>query len=448
MLAFQQPGATSARGPTRWCLAALLACVHLVAAPTVRCAQVAPREATSDELEGLLIEARQGRVPHVAAVDDALSCVPPEAAGRFTGALLGSLRQGLGETHEADAALLQLVAGFPRRALARLAVETLPPPLAVPLIDVGLAILLANPDVDSITTATELAGERLVAPEGAREARRRLQAVLEAALLRDERRSRRALERAYADARSGLESAFVDALRAIHAPRRLQLLVGLLGVRPGSDGLVLNRVHGVALRLGPVLDEVELRRVRSFLESSAPFERLGAALAAGALQDRGALDALVELLLDPVPSVRNAAHDSLRHLSAMTIGSSPERWRAWVEREMEWWQERGERDLARLNEVERADALVILREAAHHRLFREEIAAAVVPLLEDPDTTVVRIALATLEGVRARGIELVLVGLLEHPSREVRDQAAGCLRHLTGRRLPADPFLWRRVLGL
>lgn len=448
MFALPRHGTARPNGPTSWILSGLVVCLSVAAAPTALCAQAAPPAVASGELERLLADTRQGRVPHVAMVDDTLSDAHPDAAGRFTGALRSSLLGGLSATHGLDAALLELVRGFPRRTLARFAVDELPLSVRVQLIDVGLAILLADPDVGVIPTATQLAGERLVAPEGAREARLRLQAVLEAALLRDERESRHAFERAYADARAGLESAFVDALRAVVAPRRLVLLVGLLELRPGSDGLVLNRVHGIALRLGPVLDEADVRKVRDFLDSSAPFERLGAALAAGALQDREALDELVELLLDPEPSVRNAAHDSLRHLSAMTIGPSRDRWRAWLERELEWWQERGAHDLSRVGEVERADALAILREAAHHRLFRDEIAAAVLPLLGDPDSTVVRIALATLEGVCARGIEGDLVDLLEHPSPDVRRQAAACLRRLTGRRLPADPLAWRRVLGL
>lgn len=435
-------------GTTSWILVGIAAFLTAAAGPLTPTAEAAVWSTASEELERLLADARHGHLPHVATVDDVLSYAQPDAAGRFTRDLRDSLASELGATHESDAAVLHLVMGFPQRTLARLATEQLPPPIRVQLIDVGLAILLADPDIGAITTATELAGERLLLPGGASEARRRLQAVLEAALLRDERRSRRAFVHAYTDARVGLESAFVDALRSVAAPRRLALLVGLLERRPGSDGLVLNRVHGVALRLGPVLDDTDVRKVRYFLESSVAFERLGAALAAGALQDRGALDALVELLLDPEPSVRNAAHDSLRHLSAMTIGPSPDRWRVWLERELEWWQERGARDLARLDTVERTEAFLILREAAQHRLFRDEIAAAVLPLLDDPDTTMVRIALATLEGVRARGIERELVDLLEHSSPEVQRQVAACLRNLTGRRLPADPLAWRRVLGL
>jgi len=467
MCAQKRPGTTRPSGPTRWFLAGLAACLSADAAASAPRTQAVPRlavsrsaapraavpqsavlsSAVSEELERLRTEAHKGRIPHAASVDDALSSVQPGTAGRFTSALRDSSRPAGSATHGADAALLALVTGFPRRTLARLAVEELPSSVALQLIDVGFAILLAEPSVDSIMTATLLAGERLVVPRGARGAPQRLQAVLEAALLRDERESRRALERAYIDACRGLEPAFVDALRAVEAPRRLALLVGLLGLRPGSDGLVLNRVHGLALRLGPVLDDVEVRSVRAYLESIAPFERVGAAMAVGALQDRDSLDALVELLDDAEPSVRNAAHDSLRHLSAMTIGPSPDRWRAWLEREDEWWRERGARQLARLGEVERAEAFEILREAAQHRLYRDEIAVAVLPLLADPDTTVVRIALATLEGVRARGVALDLVELLEHPSVQVQRQAAACLRNLTGRRLPADPRSWRQALG-
>lgn len=131
----------------------------------------------------------------------------------------------------------------------------------------------------------------------------------------------------------------------------------------------------------------------------------------------------------------------------MTMGPAPERWAGWLDREDTWWRERGSRELARLPSAEGVEALRILREAAHHRLFRDEIAGATLPLLSASDPNVVRMGVATLEAVRARGVELEIVELLEHPSKLVRKQAFDCLRHLTGRALPNDALAWRRALS-
>ncbi|MEZ6016378.1 MAG: hypothetical protein R3F49_14770 [Planctomycetota bacterium] len=269
---------------------------------------------------------------------------------------------------------------------------------------------------------------------------------MEAALLRDERESQRPLERSLIQAVEGLEPAFADALRAVVSPRRLAMLAGLLGVRPDADGMILNRMHGLALRVGPSLDDADLRRIRPYMESNVVFERIGAAQTLGALEDRPALPQLISLLRDDTASVRNSAHDSLRQISAMTMGPSHARWSAWFEREEAWWRDRGSRELGRLAAADRTTALSILCEAAHHRLYRDEIGKATTPLLTSTDPTIIRIALATLEGVRARGMELEIVDLLDHSSSSVRAQAATCLRSLTGQMLPPDARAWRKAL--
>ena len=196
-----------------------------------------------------------------------------------------------------------------------------------------------------------------------------------------------------------------------------------------------------------MLEERELGILRRYLAAEEPFARTGAAQSLGALEDRGSVRDLIAMLRDPDASVRNAAHDALRHVSAMTIGPSIERWRAWLEREEAWWHGDGQRDLARVVQADRAEVLAVLKRAAHHRLYRDEIAEATVYLLDSDDVVVVRVALATLEAVRARGVELAVVDLLEHNSSVVRAQAAACLRNLTGRMLPPDPRAWRVALA-
>ncbi len=398
------------------------------------------------QLEALLERLRKGDHVNDAAVDEAVQQATPSGVEAFTERLRRAVLREEGEERAPAAALLTQVTGHPGRLAARLTATQPEVNELARSIDVAFGILRADPDVPAIATATTLAGLRLAAPDGAREARRLLGQVLEAVLLRDEREAKRGLEDAFIRAAQGLEPAFPDALRAVTTPRRLELLIGLLGLRPTSDGMVLNRIHGMSLRLGPVLEERELGVLRRYLAAEEPFARTGAAQSLGALEDRGSVRDLIAMLRDPDASVRNAAHDALRHVSAMTIGPSIERWRAWLEREEAWWHSDGERDLARLLQADRAEVLAVLKRAAHHRLYRDEIAEATVYLLDSDDVVVVRVALATLEAVRARGVELAVVDLLEHNSSVVRTQAAACLRNLTGRMLPPDPRAWRIAL--
>lgn len=409
-----------------------------------RCAEVTAADAVPDELARLLAESRVGRVPPAEVVDEVLLESSPGEPLRFAGALRRAASRP--DVDAGTAALHAVVCGFPRRTALALEAGDLPLEAVVTRVDAGLEVALSEGSPAVIGVSVQLAQHRLDAAEGAREARRRLQPVLEAALARDENEARGALRDAFVSAAEGLQPAFVDAVRAVATPKRLEILVGLLRQRPGADGLVLNRVHGLALKLGPVLHDLELEVLRRFLESDVAFERIGAAQSLGALEDRGALTGLVALLRDTDPSVRNAAHDALRHVSAMTIGPSPERWQGWLTREETWWRERGAAELGRLRGVDRAEALAILRDAAQHRLYRDEVANAAAPLLHGDDPTLVRIALATLESVRARGVELDVVELLEHPSSTVRAQAGAFLRAVTGRVLPPDPMAWRQVL--
>lgn len=432
----------------------------LAAVPSSEDPDPATRALAVSELDELLELAIAGDTTSPQSVDDVLAAVAPSAAGAFVGALeshvlraMAGVRSDSPAERPSDSpplgevpALRALVLTHPARTLAALTSAQAAPAERFHRIDVAFAILIADGDSAQLGVADALAGLRITAPEGAREARRLLEAALDTALRRDEFTARRELARVYPGTTRGLEAAYADALRRVPSVDRLSALVGLLGLRSAGDGVLLNRAHSLALRLGAVLDESDLRILRRYLTAVEPFERVGAAQTVGALEDRGALPTLIDLLRDQEPSVRNASHDALRSISAMTIGPSPDRWGAWLAREERWWHGRGVADLGRLDVAEPPEALRILREAAQHRLFRSEIAAATQPLLFCDDTALVRMALATLESVRARGCELDIVELLEHSSSSVRAQAAEALRSLTGQVLPGDPRLWRQVL--
>ena len=156
---------------------------------------------------------------------------------------------------------------------------------------------------------------------------------------------------------------------------------------------------------------------------------------------------LISLLRDPDDSVRSSSHDALKQISGLTIGPSHARWTAWHARERKWWRTDGRSGLAELATADRVRALQILREAAQHSLYRRETTEAVVPLLEDQDEMLVRLALATLDAIRAKDVSHDIVRLLQHPSATVKRQALECLRSLEGVALGDDPVLWRRHLG-
>lgn len=183
--------------------------------------------------------------------------------------------------------------------------------------------------------------------------------------------------------------------------------------------------------------------VRRSLTAPDPAVRAAAAGAAAALEDRMAIEQLIELVGDDHALVRGAAKRTLQELGGVRLGSDADRWRSWLSRERRWWEERGARVLEGLAGDDPLEVAGALAEAAGHPVHRERLAPAVAGLLSSPHDTHRRLACHALAELGARGWTEALIPLLEDGDGAVEQAAWSALGRLTLAELPPDAAAWR-----
>lgn len=155
---------------------------------------------------------------------------------------------------------------------------------------------------------------------------------------------------------------------------------------------VLRSIARVAAA-SPAPHGAELReRVREFLDDDAPAVRAAAALAAGALEDAQACEALITLLEDERAAVRHAALDGLRAIARHPFRGDPDRWRSWYATESRWWGERSEAVFETLRTGSPTALIGAIGELVSHSLDRHRLAAELLGALEDDSSQVRRLA--------------------------------------------------------
>jgi HEAT repeat protein len=145
---------------------------------------------------------------------------------------------------------------------------------------------------------------------------------------------------------------------------------------------------------------------------SAPDDGLArlAAMALGKLEDRDALEELIELLSSEDALEVKAAHEALRGISGSDLGAQPSAWRAWLAAEEAWWQEHAPVELQRLASGERKLVHRALQELQRHPLYRHESAPQVAQLLQEEDDLLV---LAGCDALGALGSREALPALID-----------------------------------
>lgn len=240
-----------------------------------------------------------------------------------------------------------------------------------------------------------------------------------------------------------LTPSIVDGIaRGRGTARAAGLLVELMSEFDGDlDPILLNRVESIARRGTVRLDETLCAVVRRRLDSEVAFIRQEAALAAGAIGDQRAVARLIELLEDETSSVRDVSHSSLRSLTSMTISADPFRWREWHARQTHWWDERGRLLLTRLPEAPLGELIDLVAEISTKRLFRDEVAAALVPLLRHTDARYVEVVLAALVNLRAPAAIPEISRLRVGGDRRLQRLATDALRALKAAGVEVDIVL-------
>jgi HEAT repeat protein len=235
----------------------------------------------------------------------------------------------------------------------------------------------------------------------------------------------------------------VRAVVRVDRPQAIPLLTDLLGRDRELDLVVLPELAELESRFpwrSPARSHGSLADLAR--SSDAELRRIGALLASPARASEE-VDLLIELLPDDDSRVRRAARASLERLTGVRLGDAPEAWSAWLERELDWRVREGAELFERLEAGEPGAVTAALRRLARHPLFRAEIAARLVDLLDDElDPIAAVVACGGLAQVQARTAVPELVLALEHSDPRVSAAAWAALKALTGVDLPQESQAW------
>ena len=253
----------------------------------------------------------------------------------------------------------------------------------------------------------------------------------------------RPLEREIADSIPAVAAAMVAGAAATGAPEALQLAADLLDFQPELEELLLARIGALSAQLPHPPEHSLQAAVRERLRSDDAALARVAALTAGRLEDYDALEDLIELLVHPEPSVRDAARWSLEHLSGTTLSTERTAWIAWLASERTWFSTEAEACIEALDHALPGRAAQAFEELSQHRFRRDRIAQVIGERGEHPDPDRRRLAHRALGKLGSpAGMRYLLAGLQDHDEDAAR-AAFEAVQLLCGAELPPEAAAWR-----
>ena len=251
------------------------------------------------------------------------------------------------------------------------------------------------------------------------------------------------IRRTFLKADPGLRPWILHAIGGTREASSITLLLNLFGADPSVDATVLSIVNSLAATIEPPQSLPSLLPINHALANGSLAVRKQAALALGRLKNFESVPLLVELLLEEDPALQRCAHWSLKTLSGTTLRLDHWTWERWLEREHEWWRERGAETLKRLHHGSLPQRMAAIKEITHHPLFRSKTASELTLVLHKCSAGEARLACFALgEFGLAPDLEPLIVQL-EHPQESVREAAHTALQRLTGEDHGEDPGAWR-----
>jgi hypothetical protein len=173
------------------------------------------------------------------------------------------------------------------------------------------------------------------------------------------------------------------------------ILGDLIGTSPGLDLVV---VSGLARMQIQVENRDAVLKLRSLLTAADPNLRRECAMALGIFRVVEAVEALIDLLLDPDAGVKNSAHWSLKAISKLNLPPEPQVWRMWLAKEREWWEGEGKAVKQQLDSGDPAAVVDAIRLLVVRPLFAREFEPKLKLLAESGSGDVRDAALAALGG--------------------------------------------------
>jgi HEAT repeat protein len=210
-------------------------------------------------------------------------------------------------------------------------------------------------------------------------------------------------------------------------PRALTTLASLLHDHPELDAVLLLQLGNGAEVAQAELPERLVTCARPFLQDLDTSLVREAATASGRLGDLGAIPELVELLEHPSKPVAESAHWSLKRLTGLSFRADARRWQSWLVLEQRWWDEVFPGVENGLASDDHGEVFAALSKALTHRLYRDEVARAILPLLGDADPALVGYACMALGQLGSPLARVELEGLIESTTPEISTAASSAL---------------------
>jgi hypothetical protein len=308
---------------------------------------------------------------------------------------------------------------------------------------VGLALLAERGRARDLVTAVRLAQPAPADERYHRDLARAVEAAARAVLIRDTRALAR-VRSVLPEAHPFVRERVVRALGAARADARgLAVLGDLVGRYPSLEVCVLSEIAAITAAVGGPFEWSLLHRVRTDLDSPDAAVRRAAVNCLGRMEDHESVTTLVELLSDESQGVVECAAWALERITRKSFGADGERWRVWMKDEARWWRGDAPELLRQIEHGSATEAVAALARIAGRRLYRDELATAVAASLGRAESSVLRVACSTLQGLGSPRAVEPLIELLDHADPDVRVCAHRALAGITGRVLPPDSSVWR-----
>lgn len=156
----------------------------------------------------------------------------------------------------------------------------------------------------------------------------------------------------------------------------------LLGASPELDRVTLTSIGQLARKAPGTSPALLTEQVAGYLSDSDLVLVRRAIATLGALDAQGQYLPLIALLDNEQEDVQEVAHLALVKLTDLELPSDSRRWRNWLKTEEDWWRSDASVLLKQVRCGQLGGTQAALRSLSSHRLRRDEIARAILPLLE------------------------------------------------------------------
>lgn len=249
-----------------------------------------------------------------------------------------------------------------------------------------------------------------------------------AALLERDARAMGVLSSLFSSQNFQAKEAILRAVGRYPSERSLDFLIGQIDRERELASILLSQVGRIVDATGIQVDTHSLHFIRRELLSQDPRVLRETCQALGRIGSTEVVEDLIELLEHEDPMVSSTAHWALEHITANRISPTAHRWHRWWSREREWWQSDSGKLLEDLEHPNPGIVGAALRELSQHLLYRHEITERILPLLEDPNPSVVAQACAVLQVLRSQRAVEPLEALIARGEGPVLKHAKAALK--------------------